>query len=446
MKKKRSKKNQKLSFKRRKTTEEAESELEAEKGTLKITDLNTDCLEYIFDFLDFDNLLNVGQSNTVLNYPAGITLKRKFGSDVKIQAPRHDILNPYAECRIGNTVLNEIQCQNLISFFGDFISSIELHRLDNLVFVDNIFYQISKHTLESLVKIDFSFFPEGWLRAFAKPLPKVESVELFSCNLLDDKLVLSDIFPKLNHLKVSTDFGLHSSLIETHFPDLKKLELLNMYALKTLDFELLVSLNPQLLSCTYEHFNQSMICYDSSFVKFIAEQTKLEKFKLKSECKPKKHFHFKNIKHFVYSSVDRESFPFSFDQLETLKLSNNILIDDIIKQNRKLVKLSLFGYSLMFNFLSNELATLPSLSFDVSMRYVHEDYWRKNIDVLAEFLNEKCSATNIKFKHDNNKKPITEYFVSKINKSKWKLNQIKRYSSSERRWQHKIYITKVKNQ
>lgn len=50
---------------------------EAEDNIMKITDLNDYCLEHIFAYLDWNDLLNVAQSNTILQYAARLLFKHK---------------------------------------------------------------------------------------------------------------------------------------------------------------------------------------------------------------------------------------------------------------------------------------------------------------------------------------------------------------------------------
>lgn len=53
---------------------------EAEDKILKIIDLNDPCLKHIFNYLDLNDLLNVGESNTTLQYAAGLVFKEKCTS------------------------------------------------------------------------------------------------------------------------------------------------------------------------------------------------------------------------------------------------------------------------------------------------------------------------------------------------------------------------------
>lgn len=122
----------------------------------------------------------------------------------------------------------------------------------------------------------------------------------------------------------------------THFPYLKKLELLFMNGVKLTEFDSFLDLNPQLSSCVHINY------YDWKFDDIIAKKTNFKKFELISHSQSyNQNVHFRHLKHFAYCG-DKNSFPFTFDKLEKLKLcSSNIQIDNIIKQNPKLMEITL---------------------------------------------------------------------------------------------------------
>lgn len=155
-----------------------------------------------------------------------------------------------------------------------------------------------------------------------------------------------------------------------------------------------------------EHFRLDYN-YDWKLINFIAEKTNVEKFEFIIDpiCEeyldlpiPNKLVHFKKVKDFTCYAFDGTSFPFTFDHLEELRIyaNSNRIINDIIKQNGKLVKLFLrIRRANIFNFLSEEWAKLLVISFGKSY---HKDTWenqKKDIDAVAKLLNEKYSAESI---------------------------------------------------
>lgn len=368
--------------KRRRIIEQTEEEDE----TIKIINLNDDCLEHIFNYLDARDLLNIGQSNTRFQDPAGIVFKRKFGDDVHIYG-----LNVYGW--IKSERIDEPQCQSLISIFGNFITSIELsysiapdpeykHSLkrtenENSESLERIFDEISKHSLKSLVKIAFLDFPSGWLSRFSKPLPTVKSVALHGCDLGDGTSFLSEIFPKLRDLEL------------------------------------------KLLNNTHDDAN------NWKRIQFIAEETQIEKLKLKSYTEPSESIHFTNLKHFVYAGVG-SSFPFTFDHLQKLRLCDvwrMNTIHRIVTENDKLIKLSLCIEWIHRGLWTSKLAQFqPEITFNMRKWNVRKE-WTEDIDSMAWFLNRKSLATYIKIKRCF-RDPFGDYLESKIDKNRWKLNRI----------------------
>lgn len=388
---------------------------------IKVTDVNDYCLEHIFDYLSLNDLLNVGQSNTTFQYAAGIVFKRKYGDDVEIV-----LSEDYGfECYVESLQIDIMRFKYFISVFGNFISSISLTYdgcpdLKNKKIFEQIYKRIS--SLESLTEISFSGFPKGCLKKFSKPLPNVKSISLNECDLSNKTVLLSKIFPKLHHLDINCrQFTKHNQII-AHFPELKNLELSQVREANLKEFQSLLSLNPQLSSCLYNNNKNN----DWKFVQFIAEKSQLEKFKLVSSFPPEERIHFKNMKHFSYSGV-KYSFPFTFDQLEKLELCvDNMRMDNIIKQNEKLIELTLCIHkwnNSVGGFLSKELAEISTIRFDVPLASYWEDR-KDEIDALAQFINKKSSAFNIGI--GGYRISEQKYLEGLIDNSKWRLNFINR--------------------
>lgn len=74
-------------MKRMKFTEKEETNDVA----MKITNLNDHCLKHIFDFLCLEDLLNVAQSNTRLQYIALLSFKYKYGRKTLVAEDRYFI-------------------------------------------------------------------------------------------------------------------------------------------------------------------------------------------------------------------------------------------------------------------------------------------------------------------------------------------------------------------
>lgn len=195
------------------------------KKSIKIVNLNDDCLDHVFNYLDFVDLLNVGQSNTRFQYAARIVFKRKYDIFEMSVSSRGNEL--WLMCGIENSKRKEqidmgnniLQFQRLIWVFGDLISSIKLYYnifisdSSNIKSFEQIFYEISEHPLESVIRIEFDQFPTVWVNKFleSKDLSLISN----SCKWDLGNMLLSQLFPKLKHLKIS--FMYHNIPYELDF-------------------------------------------------------------------------------------------------------------------------------------------------------------------------------------------------------------------------------------
>lgn len=154
--------------------------------------------------------------------------------------------------------------------------------------------------LNLLSKLFFFCFSIGWLNILSKPMPKVKSILLEACDLSDKSisndyalgakaLLLREIFPKLNHMKIRC----HNKII-MNFPYLKELEIKNIYNCELPEIKSFLNLNPKSSSCVYDNG------YIWKFVQFIAEKSHLEKLELHLVLSPNKHIIFKQLKHLIY--------------------------------------------------------------------------------------------------------------------------------------------------
>lgn len=178
--------------------------------------------------------------------------------------------------------MEEVQCQRLISIFGDFITSIAL-KFDHLrsrcrnnknarQIYEELLEEIARNS-QSLIEIKFYYFSVGKISKFLKPLPKVKSITLERCDLDDETVLLSEIFPKLEHLKISHDFHyMRFNRIINHFPYLKELGLNSVYTAESICVDSFIKLNPQF------PWEQSPI--DSEYVYFTTKTSQLETFEL----------------------------------------------------------------------------------------------------------------------------------------------------------------------
>lgn len=202
---------------------------EPEDETMKIIDLNYDCLEHIFEYLHLNDLINVAASNTILQNVAEGVFQREYGDQtLRIMASSRSLY--FGDIFDGEDI-DVTSFPRFLLIFGDLISSIELNFAEmydledegmiSLEEIHSTFDSIFKHSLKSLVKIEFHEMPNGWLTKFSKLLLKVESVSFTDCvgaheagelhsagdifpnarSILDDGYDIADIFQLIKNLR-----------------------------------------------------------------------------------------------------------------------------------------------------------------------------------------------------------------------------------------------------
>lgn len=95
---------------------------ELEKETMKITQLNDDCLKHIFAYLRLQDLLNISLSNTRFQHAADLACKQKHRNEqITMDFSRNLII------QIGEDNINREEFEIFVLIFGDLISSINFH-------------------------------------------------------------------------------------------------------------------------------------------------------------------------------------------------------------------------------------------------------------------------------------------------------------------------------
>lgn len=382
---------------------------------VKITDLNDYCLVNIFDYLRLKDLLNVAQSNKILQYAALLSFKYKYG-DKNLDAS-HAIT--YDE----NDYIFEKKVRNFMLIFGDLITSIKFSYTTKLIGT------IFKHPLKSLVKLKFRDYNRGMWKYISKLFPNVKSVSFERCYLHNENSLISEIFPNLCYMEIWSPKprGRNYQQIQTNFPNMKEL---HWFGGTEESARQIVRLNPQLTKLKL----RGMHGLGWKFMQFIAEEMQLEHFKYGNhfmdygDAAPIKPIHFKTLKHFDFSGSndDDELSHFSFDQIEQLSYNGYSLyihqIDKIIKQNEKLVDLTLKINSikdLNTMYKSTMLSRLTKIKFHGfhQLTYIQ-------CNAIINFLNKNCFASEVRLSTQKIYfgEIVFRTFQTEINKSKWNFN------------------------
>lgn len=205
----------------------------------KITDLSYDCLEKIFNRLNFMDFFNIALSNKTLQKATASAFKQKFGIEVIILDPAKNINDgKFHEGKIRMVGLKS--CLQFLRCFGEIITDLEIwHNRTNRPITE----YIQQYCADSLIKILFRHCSIS-RTSFQKPFPNVEVVSIDNVDLGDSLSHFVDWFPNMVHLICETgeDFR-HKNWNPVAMPQLQRMTISSKH--QDLYAELLRA-NPQL--------------------------------------------------------------------------------------------------------------------------------------------------------------------------------------------------------
>lgn len=188
--------------------------LEKEKTVqmTKITDLNFDCLEKIFDHLEFNDFFNVSLSNTTLQTATSSTFKRKFGVvNITLDPTNIDRSSVREGCF---WICGLKSCLWIVRCFGKYFT--ELHLLnESNIYLDQY---IQQYCAKTLTKIRFSCRSID-VNTFQKPFHKVDIVEVGKIKSAGFLSRFVNWFPNMHQLEV----GDYASDVAVTIPQLEHL-------------------------------------------------------------------------------------------------------------------------------------------------------------------------------------------------------------------------------
>lgn len=182
---------------------------------MKITDVNTDCLEKAFAYLDAIDLFNLADSNTWLREGAQLAFQKYKMKTVELY---DDVLCGF-EIKGGILQIEGLKNQLLfLRYFGhsvftlniwyDSIASDKRHYLNQY---------IKEYCADTLIHIKVYDGDENTFKSWEKPFANVERVSIHGrkmCDMIED---LNKWFPKMNHLELYS--------IKKNDSDFEKLEI-----------------------------------------------------------------------------------------------------------------------------------------------------------------------------------------------------------------------------
>lgn len=218
--------------------------------TTKITHVNTDCLESIFELLSLEDLLNVTDTSKVFWPAVEIVYRRQYGKEAahtilctQAHKPNKMIIEKTHHIQI---IDQKIVLQQL-RLFGGLIKSLDVQCNEKIKYCKYIYSYINKYCNQNLVRVRFigkipnvtmfkkpflsvdkvsfdSTYLGGQITQFNKWFPKMRSMDFENVVLTDPKSIEIN-FKSLNHIKLCVTIPRES--IENTFklnPQLRELD------------------------------------------------------------------------------------------------------------------------------------------------------------------------------------------------------------------------------
>lgn len=361
----------------------------------KITDLNVDCLEAVLDYLEFEDLVNVADSNIHINSVASLIFRRRYIQKEVIIVAEYTCWKRRFCCRriakkfeISKDSIRINDTQFVLRFlrcFGGIISEIKLDEsfpfgnkspkfnelINNHKSDQKILASINKHCTESLTKISIGWHRKGGdFKKFNTPFTKVLDVCIEAwCLFKKDDFV--KIFPNIRKLKVKFRVEMnnchpliHNGCCAKNFPHLEYLKFsCSGFKCKICSYNAVecLRLNPQLKSLNVK---MGLKKHDVPIIDIISFQRvceslqNLQSFTLQANERFLNNFNgktiqLKNVK-LCKLSLWQLQVPFSFNQLDILIYSpyifkfstdplNNIHFFEFIEKHPTITKLKVIS-------------------------------------------------------------------------------------------------------
>lgn len=376
--------------------------------TTNITDLDKDCLDYIFRKLNLSVLLNVSDSSKYLKEVAELTYLSKYGKmKVTITLIRKSNNRIYGYDRGYISVSDQLSSLKLLRCFGHLIFNLNFdynhHKYGQYCMVEQY---INEYCADSLNEFGLFFAPEGAAEHFTKSFEKCKKVLFFKCNLDNGSIDLSTLFPKMENLEIFSH-----NRFDKHFPGLKHLSIggftqsLGDISTHRKNFIEILRLNPKLRSL---FFGGDMV--NGTFIQSISEYLQcIETLDIKCDHLydlDNSIIHFRNVQHLTLSSASYGSFrriPFSFEKLKTLSTNTTCFsistefLEFISLHRSSLTKLSINSSDFMVNLFENvdqtQFANAMELLTDIDFsRFI------LSIDETIDFVSSVLMLKRFRFR------------------------------------------------
>lgn len=197
----------------------------SQPSSMKITDLDDDCLEKIFKHLSLRSLFNVAVANEWLRPAANIVYKRKFGmKQVFIDNGRYTSASGLV--LYGQTTFIGLKaCLQFLRCLGSSINHLNIwYSRWNKKQCEHIHQYVNEYCANSLVNIEFWDKPNrNPIKQFGKPFVNIHTAMVYNSCLGDQFSSFQQWFPNMRTLKLHNVRTLRC--IGTPFEHLKDLRI-----------------------------------------------------------------------------------------------------------------------------------------------------------------------------------------------------------------------------
>lgn len=319
--------------------------------SMKLTDVNTDCLVRIFEYLRLDDLLNIAHTNKELKTAADLTFVSSFKKEriyldmlqkrTKTGRKRIPTRSHILESKDSNPDgehyrIEDLQTSlRLLRCFGHLIDRISIHLPD---YSEHVVPYLTQFCADSLKDIEFVGASKAFYEDFyQKPFLNVETVRYVYPSYLKKFNQFMEFFPKMSYLGLYK-YSIKSTCVNNFtFPHLSHL------SIKINDAQPFLQNNPQLRSLRVECWGDSAEIRKSieNATAYFDQLENLEFIKFSPETlRFDKQFYLKNLKRLTlnfHSNDPLPEIPFICIQLEELEINaksfplSDEIIDSITK-------------------------------------------------------------------------------------------------------------------
>lgn len=411
---------------------------DSEIATKSITDLNSYCLDHIFNYLELIDLVNVAEANSKLKLDCKLPFVRNYRSK-KVEMIKYGgwstdfaYANWFRVDANYISIRNMIACLKLLRHFGHLLTNLSVNFEDtkpaHRAEVERYIYD---NCTESLIEIDFGYAELSTFSTIEKPFAKVEKVSFSDCDLGKEICEFNKWFPSMRHLYIdSCNHIADLKCIENPFPNLTHLELhVNRRIQKGFQ-------KSNVLECLRLNSNLQSLTLGNDFDGTFFELASRYLQNLHHLCIHTIHANsfnnvdpricFANVHDLRFCSLRNEiisKVPFNYDRLESCKLiAGGIQSNDEFFSKHPIKKLSLSTTSTILFEIKGEKLQLARSLINVTEFSAKQTIF--SVDEAVAFAKE-CSMLKLFEFRMSNQTDYEELQSRLIQHSKWNATSVK---------------------